>query len=124
MPLTCKGWTNGGYFAPSMVGALDVAVNCQFPSAVGAWGAIEGADAELPGIRPGAPPQPQKRTATKSARMISKGVMETPLPPDLNRLFFMIPVSILESVCLYSLSGKQSHKVTIFFNSASSHSTS
>src|SRR5271168_1785049 len=63
-------------------GAVDVAVNCQFPSAAGAWGAVEGADAELPGARPGAPPQPQKRTATKSARMISKAVTEPPLSPD------------------------------------------
>jgi hypothetical protein len=53
--------------------------------------------------------------------------MEPLLPPDgvqkrrqaeprreLNRLFFMVPVSTLEDVCLYSLSGKQSHKVPIF----------
>ena len=63
-------------------GTVDVAVNCQFPSAVGAWGALEDADAELAGVRPGAPPHPQKRTATKSARRISKTVMEPPLSPD------------------------------------------
>src|SRR6266851_4858436 len=55
-------------------GTVDAAVNCQLPSRGGVWGA-EDACVEFLGVGLGAPPHPQKRTATERARMISKRAM-------------------------------------------------
>ncbi len=55
-------------------GTVDAAVNCQLPSRGGVWGAEDGC-AEFLGVGLGAPPHPQKRTATERARMISKRAM-------------------------------------------------